>query len=132
MEMKRIIGTNLLVILFLSVFTAQNMEAQVKEVNAQTVKKTLASEKKWVVLDVRTPEEFAQGHIPGAVNINLYQSDAMDKISKLDKNGKYIVYCRTRNRSGVVAEHMVKSGFKTVHQMVDGIGGWNQANSAGK
>jgi rhodanese-related sulfurtransferase len=127
--MKKILRTNLLLVLFISVFSAGNMDAQIKEVTAETVKKTLATEKNWVVLDVRTPEEFSQGHIPGAVNINLYQNDAMDKIAKLNKNDKYIVYCRTRNRSGVVAEHMVKNGFKTVHQMVDGIGGWNQVNS---
>lgn len=114
--------------LVLSMFTVQTMQAQIKEVSAATVKKTLAKEKDWVVLDVRTPEEFSQGHIPGAVNINLYQPDAKDRIGKLNKNAKYIVYCRTQNRSGVVADFMVKNGFKTVHQMVDGIGGWNSVN----
>jgi rhodanese-related sulfurtransferase len=128
--MKKLIGTNLFLVLFLFMFSFQSMEAQIKEVTAQTVKKTLASEKDWVVLDVRTPEEFSQGHIPGAVNINLYQNGALDKIAKMDRNAKYIVYCRTQNRSEVVAGHMVKNGFKTVYQMVDGIGGWNQANSA--
>ncbi len=127
--MKKILGTNLLFVLFLSVFSMQTMNAQIKEVTAESVKNTLATEKNWVVLDVRTPEEFSQGHIPGAININIYDADAFDRIGKMNKNAKYIVYCRTRNRSGVAAEYMEKNGFKTVHQMVDGIGGWNKANS---
>lgn len=114
-----------IMVVLVSFFTFQELNAQVKEVTASTVKSTLAKEKGWVVLDVRTPQEFSQGHIPGAVNINIHDNNAFDRISKLNKNGKYVVYCRTRNRSGVVSEYMARNGFKTIHQMVDGIGGWN-------
>jgi rhodanese-related sulfurtransferase len=100
-------------------------EAQTKEVNAKEVKKILNTEKGWTVIDVRTPEEFSEGHIPGALNIDIRQDDALTKIGKLKKDGKYIVYCRTRNRSGVATDYMTKNGFKTVYQMIDGIGGWN-------
>jgi rhodanese-related sulfurtransferase len=123
-------GTKFVALLFLSMITFTNIVAQeIKEVNAETVKKTLVKDKNWVVLDVRTPGEFSQGHIPGALNIDLYQNDAITRIGKLDKNAKYIVYCRTRNRSGVVADYMVKNGFANVYQMVDGIGGWNRVKN---
>ncbi|HEX3007169.1 MAG TPA: rhodanese-like domain-containing protein [Bacteroidales bacterium] len=102
-----------------------NAGAQIKEVNAKEVKTILGTEKGWTVIDVRTPAEFKEGHVPGALNIDIHQDDAFTKIGKLKKDGKYIVYCRTKNRSGVAADYMVKNGFKTVYQMIDGIGGWN-------
>lgn len=124
---QNISGTKFVAFLFLSMLTLTPMVAQeIIEVNASKVKQALADDKNWVVLDVRTPGEFSQGHIPGALNIDFYQNDALSRIGKLDKNAKYIVYCRTRNRSGVVADFMIKNGFKTVHQMVDGIAGWDR------
>jgi rhodanese-related sulfurtransferase len=81
-----------------------------------------------IVLDVRTTDEFASGHIKGAINIDIHQPDAKDQINKLDHNAKYIVYCRTKNRSGIVVTHMLQNGFKNIYQMMDGIVGWNQNN----
>jgi rhodanese-related sulfurtransferase len=97
----------------------------IKPINSTEVSELLQANKSLIILDVRTPEEYAQGHIKGAVNLDVHQPDAMDKIDKLDKNATYLVYCRTKNRSGVVANHMNDSGFKTVYQMMDGITGWN-------
>lgn len=110
-----------------SMLSFMHMEAQVKvEVKADSVQKILVKEHDWVVLDVRTPEEFTQGHVPGALNINVHDADAFTRIDSLKKDAKYIVYCRTRNRSNVVSDYMIKNGFKNVYQMIDGIGGWNQ------
>lgn len=111
--------------LFLLSFTSMSAQEK-KEVTADSVKIILAKEKGWVVLDVRTPEEFSQGHVPGAININVHEEDAYNRIGKLDKDAKYIVYCRTRNRSNQAADYMIKNGFKTVYQMTDGIVGWNK------
>ncbi|NJK95331.1 MAG: rhodanese-like domain-containing protein [Bacteroidales bacterium] len=117
----KIIGV---IVLFLVVL---NIHAQnITEVQSSKVNDMLKTDKGWVVLDVRTPQEFSQGHLPGALNIDIYQNNALEKISKLNKDAKYIVYCRTRNRSGVVSDFMIQKGFKTVYQMVDGIAGWNQ------
>jgi rhodanese-related sulfurtransferase len=90
--------------------------------------KMINTDKNWVVLDVRTPGEFNQGHVKGAVNIDVSQPDAFDKYLKLNRNAKYIVYCRTRNRSGVVTNYMAQNGFKTIYQITDGIVGWNANN----
>lgn len=115
----------LLPAIFLMLSSFIGVQAQNKiEVNSKQANAQLQKDKKIIVLDVRTPEEFNQGHIKGALNIDVYQSDAISKIDKLNKNTKYLVYCRTRNRSGYVVEHMMKSGFKNVYQMVDGFPGW--------
>jgi len=116
-------------VLFLSSFVT--LEAQNKvEVNSKQVSQMLLKSKKLIVLDVRTADEFNAGHIKGALNIDVRQTDAFSKIDKLNHNGKYIVYCRTNHRSGMAVEHMMQSGFKKVYQMMDGFPGWAANNFA--
>ena len=93
-------------------------------VNSKQVNSMLQKDKKWIVLDVRSAEEFNSGHIKGALNIDIRQPDAFSKIDKLNKNAKYIVHCRTNHRSGMAVEHMMQSGFKNIYQMMDGWSGW--------
>jgi rhodanese-related sulfurtransferase len=76
------------------------------------------------LLDVRTPEEFAQGHLKGAKNIDIRQPDFYSRVDKLDKNQTYLVYCRTNHRSGVAVEYMSQHGFQKLYQMMDGFPGW--------
>lgn len=63
------------------------------------------------VIDVRTAEEFSTGHLEGAVNIDVNASDFEQQIAKLDPAGKYIVYCRSGNRSGQAIKKMTALGF---------------------
>ena len=67
-----------------------------------------------VIIDVRTPEEFASGHLEGAVNINLQAPDFEEQINALDKNGSYAVYCRSGNRSAEAVSLMENVGFTDV------------------
>jgi rhodanese-related sulfurtransferase len=115
-----------LALLFCS-FTAITAQSKV-EVNSKQVNSMLQKDKKWIVLDVRSAEEFNSGHIKGAVNIDIRQPDAFSKIDKLNKNAKYIVHCRTNHRSGMAVEHMMQSGFKNIYQMMDGWSGWSTNN----
>jgi rhodanese-related sulfurtransferase len=109
--------------MLLSTFTA--LEAQTKkEVNSKQASVLLQKDSKLIVLDVRTPEEFKEGHIKGAINIDIRQEDAFSKIDKLNRTAKYLVYCRTNHRSGMAVDHMMQSGFKNVYQMMDGFPGW--------
>ena len=111
-----------LALLFCS-FTTITAQTKV-EVNSKQVNSMLQKDKKWIILDVRSAEEFNSGHIKGAVNIDIRQPDAFSKIDKLNKNAKYIVHCRTNHRSGMAVEHMMQSGFKKIYQMMDGWSGW--------
>jgi len=115
----------IIVILLLSSLTAINAQNKI-EVNSKEVNTMIQKDKKLVVLDVRTADEFKDGHIKGAINIDIKQPDALSKIDKLDHNAKYIVHCRTNHRSKIAVDHMVESGFKTVYQMMDGSTGWFQ------
>jgi rhodanese-related sulfurtransferase len=78
------------------------------------------------LLDVRTPEEVAEGALEGAQNINFYDTDFKDKLSKLDKNKPVFVYCRSGGRSGKCAQMCKDMGFKEIYDMK---GGWQNYSS---
>jgi len=64
-----------------------------------------------VIIDVRTPAEFATGHLDGAVNIDVQSPHFAAQIMELDPNGDYFVYCRSGNRSGQAIAQMNQMGF---------------------
>ena len=63
------------------------------------------------VVDVRTPAEFAEGHLEGAVNIDYESGHFADDITKLDPAGTYVLYCRSGNRAGKALAEMQAAGF---------------------
>ena len=109
-------------ILMLASFS--NVEAQKKQLNSPEIKEVLKNNKTIIILDVRTAEEFAAGHLKGARNIDIRLQDAYSKIDKLNPNATYLVYCRTNHRSGMAVDYMMQKRFKTVYQMMDGFPGW--------
>ncbi|EEH63992.1 rhodanese-like protein [Gleimia coleocanis DSM 15436] len=66
------------------------------------------------IIDVRTPEEYAEGHVDQAVNIDVKSADFAQQVSELDPNVQYYVYCRSGNRSAVAAQYMLENGFTNV------------------
>jgi phage shock protein E len=74
-----------------------------------------------VVLDVRTPEEFAAGHVAGALNIDVSSPTFDDEIAALPDDGTYVVYCRSGNRSAQAAATMVDAGFEDVYNVDAGL-----------
>ncbi|WP_341360827.1 rhodanese-like domain-containing protein [Georgenia sp. M64] len=66
------------------------------------------------VIDVRTPAEFAEGHVDGAENIDVQSPDFADRIAELDPDGAYVVYCRSGNRSAAAYQAMQDAGFTSV------------------
>jgi rhodanese-related sulfurtransferase len=81
-------------------------------------------EKNTVVLDVRSPQEVAQGKIKGAQVINIMGSDFSHKIKTLDKTKTYLVYCRSGNRSARACSLMAKEGFTDLYNLTGGYGAW--------
>lgn len=77
-----------------------------------------------IVLDVRTPAEYASGHLPQAQNIDIEAADFATRIAALDKNATYAVYCHSGNRSGVALEKMAGVGFTHLYDLAGGIGAW--------
>lgn len=64
-----------------------------------------------VVIDVRTPDEFASGHLEGAINLDVQSADFDALVSQLDPAGSYYVYCRSGNRSAQAIDRMTGLGF---------------------
>jgi phage shock protein E len=79
------------------------------------------------VLDVRTPEEFAAGHLAGAENVDFYATDFAEQIDTLDQGEQYVVYCRSGNRSEKATRLMAQKGFTTVADVDGGIVAWEAA-----
>jgi thioredoxin len=80
------------------------------------------------VVDVRTPEEFAKGHLPNAKNIDWNGNDFNAQISQLDKSKLIFVYCLSGGRSGQAAKQMRENGFTQVYELSGGIMKWRAAN----
>lgn len=97
-----------------------------KEVSPVEFEK-LAAKKGYVLLDVRTPEEFAEGHLKNAQNIDYKGEGFADRIGQLDKTKKYLVYCQVGGRSAFAASLMRKNGFKEVKELEGGIEAWQEA-----
>jgi len=80
-----------------------------------------------IVLDVRTPEEYADARIAGAINVDYYASDFKDQVDELDKDATYILYCRSGNRSEDANRIMRDLGFAEVYEVDGGIVAWDGA-----
>ncbi len=63
------------------------------------------------VIDVRTPEEVAAGHLHGSLHIDIQGSDFASKMNELDKSANYVVYCRSGNRASSAIDWMTENGF---------------------
>jgi len=76
------------------------------------------------LLDIRTPGEYQAGHIRGSVLVDYYARDFVDRLSKLDRERTYLVYCRSGNRSGKSLSVFNRLGFRRVYHLKTGIRGW--------
>lgn len=95
-------------------------QAEYQRIDAQKAKEMM-QDSSVIVLDVRTQEEYAQGHIP---NAELLPLDQIEKISEVaEKNETILVYCRSGNRSAQAAQYLVESGYENVYDF-GGILSW--------
>jgi rhodanese-related sulfurtransferase len=79
------------------------------------------------ILDVRTPEEFASGHIEGAINVDFNSGNFANEITRLNPSETYAIYCRSGSRSGQAASIMHKAGFHDVSNLNGGVIDWANA-----
>jgi rhodanese-related sulfurtransferase len=82
------------------------------------------AERHVVLLDVRTPEEYAAGHLDGATNLPLSSADFSDRVADLDPDRTYAVYCRTGVRSQEAVELMRSAGIEAVYDLDGGLTAW--------
>jgi phage shock protein E len=100
-------------------------DESIKSLTPQEFKENLADSNA-ILIDVRTPEEVAQGVIPGAINIDIKDSTFTSKINALEKDKTYFVYCKAGVRSENAAKQMEQLGFKNIGVLDGGIVGWEK------
>ena len=112
-----------------SLFTGFAMANTSDEVSQQNLQKIMTSAPKntVVLLDVRTPEEYAEGHVPGAINIDYRQ--IKNNLAKLlpYKDDTVIVYCRSGYRAGIAKKILAKNGFTKLRHLSGDMNGWYEA-----
>ncbi len=97
-----------------------------KDVSVNEAQK-LIQEGKVLVLDVRTPEEFKEGHIEGAVNIDFNGKDFAAQIQRLDPSKPVLVHCQGGGRSGRSLPLLEQLSFPQVYHLHEGFGEWEAA-----
>lgn len=112
-----------------SVATVSRVQRQaVTGISVQEAQAWLADPNaQWQLLDLRTPEEFATGHLENASLMNFYDADFRDRLLTMNRHQPTIIYCRSGNRSGQALEIMRELGFRNVYDMQGGIMAWQRA-----
>lgn len=95
-----------------------------KNLSSVAFQSSMDTTKNGLLLDVRTPEEFENGHLKGAINIDFRGDNFKTQIQKLDKHAPIFVYCHSGSRSGQATEMMKDLGFTNVFNLTGGISGW--------
>jgi rhodanese-related sulfurtransferase len=104
---------------------AARLEGGFKEIRAAQFEKERKS-RKAVILDVRTPDEFARGHIPGALNLDINSPAFFQKAAQLDKKKTILVNCHSGSRGAIASAELAKMGFKTVCNLEGGLDAWEK------
>ena len=110
---------------------AGNQTNSYRQISMDEAVTMMAEESGYIILDVRTPEEFAEKHIPNAINVPN-ETIGTDEISQLpDKNQLIMVYCRSGRRSKEAAEKLVKLGYTNIVEF-GGIIDWKGETVSGE
>jgi len=97
-----------------------------KNLTQEQWSKEVEQDKDSVVLDVRTEEEFIEGYIPNAKNIDIYKGQGfLDEVEQLDKSKNYYVYCRSGARSAQACALMNQQGIENAYNLMGGITEWD-------
>jgi len=98
-----------------------------KNISVDDAEKLLKSDPKIIVLDVRTPDEFKTGHIPGARNLDFFSDDFAKQIAALDKSKTYLVHCAAGGRSAKACKVIQQYELPSVYHLNEGFSAWQKA-----
>lgn len=128
--MKKIIPF-LMALLLLAGCGAQSEESPYRQVNAEEADSMMEEESGYIILDVRTAQEYSEKHIPGAINIPNETIGTEDIPELPDKEQLILVYCRSGNRSKQTSEKLVKLGYTNIVEF-GGINDWTRETVSGE
>ena len=121
--MKRFIPL-LMALLFLSGCGAVSAEKTYRQITMEEAVTMMEEETEYIILDVRTAEEYSEKHIPGAINIANEVIGTEDIPELPDKDQLILVYCRSGNRSKQASEKLAKLGYTNIVE-IGGINSWS-------
>lgn len=121
---------NILIIscLLITCCTRPSSQPLYQEVSVETFRQSLDTVKNPTILDVRTPQEFAEGHIQNAININWKDDNFSSTIETLDKSKTVYVYCLSGGRSKQAAATLANAGFQDIKEITGGMMAWRAQN----
>ena len=96
-------------------------------IQANALIKANKDNNRFVILDVRTPPEYAGGHLQNAVNLDFNSASFKNEAGRLNKNSTYLVYCQTGIRSAAASKIMAELGFTNIYNMTGGFTAWQAA-----
>lgn len=103
-----------------------NSKEAYTDVDVNGFKKLMEQHPDVMILDVRTPEEYAAGNIKGSTLINVNDPNFEAKVEKLPKDRKYLVYCRSGQRSVTACNIMAQKGFEDLTNLLGGYMAWEE------
>lgn len=122
---------NFAFLLFLLLFSTATLAQTAAKDSIQVLSiaqfEQLSAKRKAKIIDVRTPEEVAEGHLAGATTVNFLGANFAIEVQELAKNKTYLLYCRSGSRTRKAADAMQKMGFKHVYMLDGGINAWKEA-----
>lgn len=132
MKKISIFGIMLLHTWFISCTNAQmngenknSLTQKTKNVSADEFKKLITEE--GTILDIRTPEEYKNGHLKNSVHVNFYANDFLDVVEeKVDKSKPVYIYCAGGGRSARAMKKMESKGYKIIYNLNVGYNGWKE------
>ena len=123
MRLKYIITLFASVVLLLCGCTGEDAQAAYQQINMDEAITMMEEESGYIILDVRTPEEYAEKHIPNAINVPNESIGTVEVLELPDKDQLILVYCRSGNRSKQASEKLVELGYTQIVEF-GGINDW--------
>ncbi|MGY8949423.1 MAG: rhodanese-like domain-containing protein [Flavobacteriales bacterium] len=115
----------LIVLLFIPVFCFSQISKNKYEILEHEIFKNDTQLKNILLIDVRTSEEYKEGHIEGAINIDFYQENVFNSyFKKIDNTKPVYIYCRSGNRSRKTSNKLIEMGFVKIYDLKDGYVSW--------
>ena len=121
--MKKYIMILVSIIMIMGLIGCEKKDMSYTEISMEEAVAIMATEENYIILDVRTTEEFAEKHIPNAINIPNETIGSEELAELPDKNQLILVYCRSGNRSKQASEKLAALGYSNIHEF-GGINDW--------
>ena len=113
-KIKRLLPFVLSLMILSSCGTTGSSSSGYRQISMDEAVKMMKDEKDYIILDVRRPDEFAEGHIPGAINVPNEEIGTAEIAELPDKSQLILVYCRSGRRSKEASEKLVKLGYTNI------------------